>query len=68
LANIPAPKRQLYQQLRKLRIDIDYMDVRLEQWLKHQQFIIQKAAYLKDQLGHLKALWYRPEQLGLTVP
>lgn len=68
LANMPAPKRQLYQQLRKLRIDIDYMDVRLEQWLKHQQFIIQKAAYLKDQLGHLKALWYRPEQLGLTVP
>lgn len=67
LANMPASKRQLYQQLRKLKIDINYMDIRLEQWLKHQQFIIQKAAYLKDQLGYLKNLWYQPEQLGLNL-
>ncbi|QIO08657.1 hypothetical protein [Acinetobacter lanii] len=59
-------KRGLYNQLIQLKIDIHYDDARLDEWLKRKKFILQKAAYLKDQLGHLKMRWYSPEQLGLN--
>ena len=60
-------KRALYHQLLQLKIDIHYDDIRLDEWLKHKKYILRKAAYLKDQLGHIKTRWYSPEQLGLTV-
>lgn len=60
-------KRGLYNQLLQLKIDIHYDDVRLDEWLKHKKFIVHKAVYLKDQLGHLKMRWYSPEQLGLNL-
>lgn len=62
-----AEKRGLYHQLLQLKVDIHYDDVRLDEWLKHKKFIVHKAAYLKDQLGHLKMRWYRPEQIGLHL-
>lgn len=58
-------KRGLYHQLLKLKVDIHYDDVRLDEWIKKRNFIIHKVAYLKDQLGHLKMFWHSPEQLGL---
>ncbi|OAL85830.1 hypothetical protein AY605_14630 [Acinetobacter sp. SFD] len=67
LAEMTTEKRDFYHQLLKLKVDIHYDDARLDQWLKNSHFIIQKAAYLKDQPGHLKMLWYSPEQLGLTL-
>lgn len=60
-------KRGLYHQLLKMKVDIDYDDVRLDEWLKCKKFIVQQVAYLKDQLGHLKMSWHSPEQLGLKV-
>lgn len=67
LAQMATEKRDFYHQLLKLKVDIHYDDARLDQWLKNSHFIIQKAAYLKDQPSHLKMLWYSLEQLGLTL-
>ena len=67
LESMPPEKRELYHHLLKLKVDIHYDDVRLDEWLVRRNFIIQKAAFLKDQLGHRKILWYSPEQLGLTL-
>lgn len=60
-------KRGLYRQLIQMKVDIHYDDARLDEWLKHKNFIVQQVAYLKDQLGHLKMHWHSPEQLGLRV-
>lgn len=60
-------KRSLYHQLLQLKVDIHYDDTRLDEWLKQKKFIVHKAAYLKDQLGHLKMRWYSPKQLGLDL-
>ena len=60
-------KRGLYRQLIQMKVDIHYDDARLDEWLKHKNFIVQQVAYLKDQLGHLKMHWHSPEQLGLKV-
>lgn len=60
-------KRGLYRQLIQMKVDIYYDDARLDEWLKHKNFIVQQIAYLKDQLGHLKMHWHSPEQLGLKV-
>lgn len=62
-----AEKRGLYRQLLQLKVDIHYDDARLDEWLVKRNFIIQKVAFLKDQLGHRKMLWYSAEQLGLKV-
>ena len=59
--------RGLYHQLLKMKVDIHYDDARLDEWLKHKNFIVQQVAYLKDQLGHLKMHWHSPEQLNLRV-
>ncbi|WP_180066695.1 MULTISPECIES: hypothetical protein [unclassified Acinetobacter] len=66
LAKMAPEKRGLYQQLLKLRVDIHFDDARLDHWIKNKRFIIHKAAYLKDQYGHLKMTWHSPEQLGLN--
>ncbi|MFP8818216.1 hypothetical protein ACLILV_14430 [Acinetobacter johnsonii] len=58
-------KRGLYHQLLKFKVDIHYDDARLDEWLSKRNYVIQKVAYLKDQLGHMKMLWHTPEQLGL---
>ena len=58
-------KRGLYHQLLKFKVDIHYDDARLDEWLSKRNYMIQKVAYLKDQLGHMKMLWHTPEQLGL---
>ena len=60
-------KRGLYRQLIQMKVDIHYDDARLDEWLKHKNFIVQQVAYLKDQLGHLKMHWHSPEQLNLRV-
>lgn|SRR5690606_35558371 len=60
-------KRGLYNQLLQQKIDIHYDDTRLDEWLKQKKYIIRKAAHLRDQLGHLKMLWYSPEQIGLNL-
>ena len=60
-------KRGLYRQLIQMKVDIHYDDARLDEWLKHKNFIVQQVAYLKDQLGHLKMHWHSTEQLGLKV-
>ena len=60
-------KRGLYRQLIQMKVDIHYDDARLDEWLKHKNFIVQQVAYLKDQLGHLKMHWHSPEELGLRV-
>ena len=60
-------KRGLYNQLLQLKIDIHYDDARLDEWLENKKFIVHKAAYLKDQLGHLKMRWFTPEQIGLNL-
>ncbi|WP_312318367.1 hypothetical protein [Acinetobacter variabilis] len=60
-------KRGLYNQLLQQKIDIHYDDARLDEWLKQKKYIIRKAAHLRDQLGHLKMLWYSPEQIGLNL-
>lgn len=67
LEAMSSEKRSLYHQLLQLKVDIHYDDARLDEWLKHKKFIVHKAAYLKDQLGHLKMRWYSPEQLGLDL-
>lgn len=67
LEAMSSEKRGLYNQLLQLKIDIHYDDARLDEWLKHKKFIVQKAAYLKDQLGHLKMRWFSPEQIGLHL-
>lgn len=58
-------KRGLYHQLLKFKVDIHYDDARLDDWISKRNYVIQKVAYLKDQLGHMKMLWHTPEQLGL---
>lgn len=58
-------KRGLYHQLLKFKVDIHYDDTRIDEWLNKRNYVIQKIAYLKDQLGHMKMLWHTPEQLGL---
>ena len=60
-------KRGLYNQLLQQKIDIHFDDTRLDEWLKQKKYIIRKAAHLRDQLGHLKMLWYSPEQIGLNL-
>ena len=60
-------KRGLYRQLIQMKVDIHYDDARLDEWLKHKNFIVQQVAYLKDQLGHLKMHWHSPEHLDLRV-
>ncbi len=60
-------KRGLYYQLLKMKVDIHYDDVRLDEWIKCKKLIVQQVAYLKDQFGHLKIHWHSPEQLGLRV-
>ena len=50
-----------------MKVDIHYDDARLDEWLKHKNFIVQQVAYLKDQLGHLKMHWHSPEHLDLRV-
>ncbi|WP_163120919.1 hypothetical protein [Acinetobacter portensis] len=67
LEAMSSEKRSLYHQLLQLKVDIHYDDARLDEWLKRKKFIVHKAAYLKDQLGHLKMRWYSPEQLGLDL-
>lgn len=67
LEAMSAEKRGLYNRLLQLKVDIHYDDARLDEWLKQKKFIVHKAAYLKDQLGHLKMRWYRPEQIGLQL-
>ena len=67
LEAMSTEKRSLYHQLLQLKVDIHYDDARLDEWLENQKFIVHKAAYLKDQLGHLKMRWYSPEQLGLEL-
>ena len=67
LEAMSSEKRSLYHQLLQLKVDIHYDDARLDEWLKNKKFIVHKAAYLKDQLGHLKMRWYSPEQLGLDL-
>lgn len=67
LEEMSTEKRSLYHQLLQLKVDIHYDDTRLDEWLKQKKFIVHKAAYLKDQLGHLKMRWYSPEQLGLDL-
>lgn len=58
-------KRGLYKQLLQYKVDIHYDDARLDDWISKRNYVIQKVAYLKDQLGHLKIFWHTPEQLGL---
>ncbi|GAA5556970.1 hypothetical protein Asch01_01686 [Acinetobacter schindleri] len=58
-------KRGLYKQLLQYKVDIHYDDTRIDEWLNKRNYVIQKVAYLKDQLGHMKMLWHTPEQLGL---
>lgn len=67
LEAMSSEKRILYHKLLQLKIDIHYDDARLDEWLKHKKYIVQKAAYLKDQLGHQKMRWYSPEQIGLDL-
>ena len=63
LEAMSTEKRSLYHQLLQLKVDIHYDDAHLDEWLKNKKFIIHKAAYLKDQLGHLKMRWFSPEQI-----
>ncbi|MDY6511476.1 hypothetical protein [Acinetobacter faecalis] len=67
LEAMSSEKRSLYYQLLQLKVDIHYDDACLDEWLKNKKFIVHKAAYLKDQLGHLKMRWFTPEQIGLNV-
>ena len=67
LEAMSTEKRSLYHQLLQLKVDIHYDDARLDEWLENKKFIVHKAAYLKDQLGHLKMRWFTPEQIGLNL-
>ena len=60
-----AEKRGLYKHLLQYKVDIHHDDARLDEWISKRNYVIQKVAYLKDQLGHMKMLWHTPEQLGL---
>lgn len=56
--------KQFYQILRQHKVDVHHTDPRLQQWLQHQQHIINLIVYLKKD-GINKYQWHTPEQLQL---
>ena len=65
LQSMPQHLRQFYRALIQQKIDIHYDDSRIVKWQKYHQKIIRHLVFERGNLGHLKALWYSPEQLGL---
>ena len=65
LQHMPQHLRQFYRALIQQKIDIHYDDARIMKWQKYHQKIIQHLVFERGNLGHLRALWYSPEQLGL---
>jgi len=69
LDNLPDQHRDLWRQLRRLRLDIAHDDPRIDFWVSTNRVkhILQRVSSTPFTHNLIRSLWHTPDQIGLAI-